>query len=165
MDVGLKFTFTATNDFISHPSGLNIDLVRHNDLTWLPAPLSAPTLLATTSSLTRDLIHRRCGHLHESGLLKLDSLGILGVSGLSKLSPMSFCPDCATAKSTIAIINRRSTRDRDPLHPFHTLALDIWGPTSTPDFSGNRYVLGAVRYTTPSIFVVPLKFKSDTPFA
>jgi len=78
---------------------------------------------------------------------------------------MSFCPNCATAKSKVANINRRSTRDRDPPHPFHTFALDIWGPTSTPDLSRNRYVLGAVCYTTASIVAALLRFKSDTPSA
>jgi hypothetical protein len=92
-------------------------------------------------------------------------LGILGISGYSKLSPLTLCPGCATAKSTVANINPRSTRDRDPPHPFHTLALDIWGPTSTPDTSGHRYVLGVVCYSTAAIVAVLLKFKSDAPSA
>jgi len=103
---GLDFTFTTVNDFIIHPFGLIIDLVRHNGLTWLPVLLSTHALLAVTLTSSRDFLHRRCGHLHEYGPLKLDSLGIRGVSGFSKLSPLSFCPDCATAKSTMANINR-----------------------------------------------------------
>jgi hypothetical protein len=43
--------------------------------------------------------------------------------------------------------------------------LDIWGPTSSPDTSGNRYVLGAVCYTTAAIIAVLIKFKSDVPSA
>jgi hypothetical protein len=43
--------------------------------------------------------------------------------------------------------------------------LDIWGPTSTPDLYGNRYVLGAVCYTTAAIIGVLLKHKSDAPSA
>ena len=31
--VSLNYTFTTTNDFISHPSGLTVDLVRHHSLT------------------------------------------------------------------------------------------------------------------------------------
>ena len=90
MAVGLNFSVTTVNDFINHPSGLIIDLARHNGLTLLLDPLSAHALLAFALTSSRDLPHRRCGHLHESGLLKLDSLGIHGVSGLSKLSPLSF---------------------------------------------------------------------------
>jgi hypothetical protein len=78
---------------------------------------------------------------------------------------MSFCLDCATAKSIVANINKRSTRDRDPPHPFHTLVLDIWGPTFTPDLYGNRYVLGSVYYTISSIVDDLLKFMSNTPSA
>jgi hypothetical protein len=131
-------------NFICHPSGHKVDLVRLHGLTWLLVLDSDTVLIAATTSPNRDLIHRRYGHLHEAGLLKLDSLDILGISGYSKLYPLSFCPDYATAKATIANINRRSTRDRDPPHPFHTVALNIWGPTSTPDISGDRYVLDAV---------------------
>jgi hypothetical protein len=157
-EAGLNCTFTVARDFLSHPSGLAIDLVRRYGLTWLPVPArKIPIPSAAISSASRDLIHRRCGHLHESGLLKLDILGVPGVYGFSKLAPMSFCPYNATAKSTVAPINRRSTRDRDPPHAFHSLALDIWGRTSTLDLSGNRYVLGAVCYTTSAIIGVLLK--------
>ena len=81
MAVGLNFSVTTVNDFINHPSGLIIDLARHNGLTLLLDPLSAHALLAFALTSSRDLLHRRCGHLHESGLLKLDSLGIRVVSG------------------------------------------------------------------------------------
>ena len=72
-------TFTTANDFISHPSDLVVDLVRHNGFTWLLVHFLAFVLLTSTPSPSRDLIRRRCGHRHESGLLKLDSLGISGV--------------------------------------------------------------------------------------
>ena len=78
---------------------------------------------------------------------------------------MSSCRDYATAKSTVAPINRRSTRDRDSPHAFHILALDILHPTSTPDLCGHRYVLGAVCYTSSAIIGVLLKHKSDAPSA
>jgi hypothetical protein len=164
-DAGLNFTFSSSKDYISYPPGLTIDLVRLHNLIWLPVLVLEHVLLASTTSPIRDLIHRRCGHLHESGLLKLDSLGILGVSGYSKLSPLSFCPDRATAKSTIANINRRSTLDRDPPYLFHTLALDIWSPTSTHDPYGYRSVLGIICYTNAAIVAVLLKVKSDAPSA
>jgi len=95
--------------------------------------------------------------------IKLDTLGIHGVSGFSKLPPLSLCSPCATAKSTVADSIRRSARDRDPPHPFPTLALDICDPTSTLDTFGNRYVLGVVCYTTVAIVVVHLQRKSDAP--
>ena len=164
VNVGLNCTFIVTNDFISHPSGLVVDLVRHHGLAWLPVPSLAPALLTTTPSPSRDLIYRRCGHLPLVSI-GIDSLGIFGIPIFSKLSPMSVCPDCTTIKSTVANINRRPTRDRDPHHLSHILTLDIWGPTCTPDLYGNRYVLGAICNTAASIVVVLLEFKSDTPVA
>jgi hypothetical protein len=78
---------------------------------------------------------------------------------------MSFCPDCAIAKSTVADISRRSNRNHDPPQPFHSRALDIWGPTSVPDILGNRYVFGDVYYSITSIVAVLLPRKSDAPSA
>ena len=46
--------------------------------------------------------------------------------------------ECAVGKSKVHDINRKSTRDRDPLSPFHTLAIGIWEPMSTPDIVGNK---------------------------
>jgi len=108
-------------------------------------------------------MHRHCGHLHHSGLFKLVSLGIIGGASFSKLPPMFFCPDFATAKFTVADISRRSTRYRDPPHPFHTLAHDIQDPTSPPYIFGNRCALGADCYSIASVVVVLLHRKSHAP--
>ena len=116
----------------------------------------------TTVSVTRDLIHRRFGHLHEDGLLKLDKLGVRGALGLAEPPGMGFCSSCAIGKSRVADINRKSTRDIDPSEPFHTVALDIWGPMSTPDLNGNRWALGAACYKTSSILGSLLKLKSES---
>ena len=45
--------------------------------------------------------------------------------------------------------------------PFHTVALDIWGPISTPDIRGNRLILEGVCYKTPLIYGNLMKFKSN----
>jgi hypothetical protein len=82
------------------------------------------------SSVTRDLIHRRCGHLHEGRLIKLDKFEVGGISPFPKVQNM----------------NMGTTRDRDPLAPFHIVALDIWGPTSTADIGGNIWFIGVVCY-------------------
>jgi len=52
-------------------------------------------------------------------------------------------------------------KGQGPPTPFHTVALDIWGPMSTPDIGGNRWVLGGVCYKTSLIFGNLMKFKSD----
>ena len=108
-----------------------------------------------------DLIHRRCGHLHEEGLLKLDKLEIDGIWGFSLLPKVSFCSDYAVAKSKVRDISRKSTRDRDPPTLFHTMALDIWGRMSTPDIGGNMWVIGGVCYKTSLIFGNFTKLKSN----
>ena len=43
--------------------------------------------------------------------------------------------------------------------------MDIWGPTFTPDLSGNRYVIGAACYTASEIVGDLLQHNSDAPSA
>jgi hypothetical protein len=114
--------------------------------------------------ISRDLIRRRLGHLHEDGLLKLDKLGVDGVWGFSLLPPLSFSAECAIGKSKVSSIERSSTRDRDPPSPFHTMAFDIWGPMSTKDIWGNKLFSGGVCYKTSIIIGKVMKHKSDATF-
>jgi len=112
-------------------------------------------------SVTRDLIHRRFGHLHEDGLLKLDKLGVRGALGFAKLPGMGVCPSYAIGKSRVDDINTKPTRDNDPPEPFHTVALDISGPMSTPGLNGNKWALGAACYKTSSILCSLMKSRSE----
>ena len=130
---------------------------------WLPN-FQEVTVTLASPTISRDLIHRRCGHLHEAGLEKLDALGIDGIRGYSSLPPFSFCTHCAIAKSKVAKVNKESTRDRDPPAPFHTFALDIWGPTSTEDIGGNIWFLGDVFFKTSTVIGNVMKYKSDAPY-
>jgi hypothetical protein len=158
---GYKCSFASNEDLIEHPNGVAIKLVRHRGLIWLPNPPLAATVLVAQSSISRDLIHRRTGHLHEDSILKMDKLEIDGIWGYARLPPLSFCPDCAVGKSRVSNINRTSTRGIVPPAPFHTVALDIWGPMSTPDIEGNKWFLGAVCYKTSTVFGNLMKNKSD----
>jgi hypothetical protein len=114
-------------------------------------------------TITRDLIHHRCGHLHESKLEKLDKHGVAGIWGYSLLPPVSFCTHCAIAKSKVPKINKDSTRENVPPSSFHSIALDIWGPMSTEDIEGNRWFLGGVCFKTSTVIGNVMKHKSDAP--
>ena len=57
-----------------------------------------------------------------------------------------------------------STRDRDPPTPFHTNALDIWGPMSTEDIGGNRWFIGGMCFKISTIIENVMKYKSDAPY-
>ncbi len=83
---GYRFIFSRYSDLLEHDNGTNIDLIRSNGLTWLLNHF-LPTI---DVSVTRDLIRRRFGHLHEDGLLKLDKLGIRGALGFAELPDMHF---------------------------------------------------------------------------
>jgi hypothetical protein len=58
---GYKYIFSKDSDLLEHGNGTQIDLVRSGELTWLPNNF-LPTAVI---SMTRDLIHRRFGHIHE----------------------------------------------------------------------------------------------------
>jgi hypothetical protein len=157
VNAGYRFIFSKDSDLLEHNDGTKIDLIRSGGLTWLPNHFSPKT----AASVTRDLIHCRFGHLHEYGLIKLDKLGIRGASRFSKLHGIHLCPSCAIGKSKVADINRKSTRDSDPSSPFHTVALDIWGPMSTPDLTGHRWALGAACYKTSTTLCSLMKSKTE----
>jgi hypothetical protein len=89
---GSRFSLAKHDDFLLTADGSVIRLARHNGLVWLPdyGASDGPKLLtnpvgiaaagiASISSLSWDLIHRRCGHLHEECFLKLDKLEIDGI--------------------------------------------------------------------------------------
>ena len=126
--VGCHCTFSKDEDVLDLLTSPPVILVRRCGLIWLLNFQEPTTVLALSPTITRDFIHRRCGHLHEAGLEKLDKLGIDGIWGYSLLPPFSFCHchgHCDIAKSKTAKVNRKSTRDNFPPSPFHTIALDI----------------------------------------
>jgi hypothetical protein len=161
--IGCHCSFSKDEDTLDLLTGPPVILIRSRGLVWLPTYQRA-TALPASPTITRDLIHRRCGHLHEAGLDKLDKLGIDGIWGYSKLPPFKFCTHCAIGKSKVANINRESTRDSDPPSPFHTIALDIWGPMSTEDLGGNRWFLGGVCFKTSTVIGNVMRRKSDASF-
>ena len=77
VNAGYKFTFSKNFDTLEHNDGTKIDLIRSGGLSWLPNYFTPSAAL----SISQDLIHRRFGHLHEDGILKLDRLGVRGASG------------------------------------------------------------------------------------
>jgi hypothetical protein len=83
----LRCSFAIDRDTLENDSGVSIPLIRSRGLIWLPTTEPC-TALPALSTISRDLINRRCGHLHEDGLLKLDRLGIDGMWGFSKLPPL-----------------------------------------------------------------------------
>jgi len=153
---GYRFIFSRDSNLFEH-NGTKIDIIRSNGLTWLPNHF----LPTTAISVTRDLIDRRFGHLHEDGLLKPDKLGVHEALGFAKLPDMNVCPSCTIRKSRVSDINRKSTRDNVPSEPFHTVALDIWAPMSTPDLNGNKWALGATCYKTSSVIFSLMKSKLE----
>ena len=110
-----------------------------------------------------DLIHRRCGHLHDADLEKLDKLGIDGIWGYSLLPPFSFCTHCVIATSKVAKVNKESTRDKVPPSTFHIIAHDIWGPMSTEEIGGNKWFLEGSVLKPPHVIGNVMKHKSDAP--
>jgi hypothetical protein len=154
---GYKLIFSKNSDILEHNDGIMIDLVRSGGLSWLPNHFN-PT---AARSVSRDLIHRHFGHLHEDGIIKLDRLGVRGASGFRKLHGSQFCPCCAIGKSRVVDINRESTHPSDTVDPLDTVAIDIWGPMSTLDLNGNRWALGAACYKTGTILCSLMTSKTE----
>jgi hypothetical protein len=87
---GCQCNLSRDEDNLVLPSRSLVRLVRSRGLTWLPNFMNSASALPTASIVSKDLIHRMCGHLHKDGLLKLEKLGVDGVWGFSLLPPLSF---------------------------------------------------------------------------
>jgi hypothetical protein len=67
INAGYKFIFSKNSDLLEHNDGTKIDLIRSGGLTWLTNHFTPTTAIL----VSRDLIQRRFGHLHEDGLHKV----------------------------------------------------------------------------------------------
>jgi len=76
--VATTYTFSKDEDLLDLLAESPVLLVRSGGLVWLPN-FQELTAAPASPTISRDLIHRRCGHLHEAGLEKLDTLGIDGI--------------------------------------------------------------------------------------
>jgi hypothetical protein len=84
---GCQCNFLKGEDNLVLATGPYVRLVRARGLTWLLNFAARMAALPATSLISRALIHRRWGDLHEDGLLKLDILFMDGVWDFSLLPP------------------------------------------------------------------------------
>ena len=69
--VGCQCTFSKDEDVLDLLTSSPVILVRRCGLTWFP-DIQDYVALLVSPMITRDLVYRRCGHLHDTGLEKLD---------------------------------------------------------------------------------------------
>ena len=174
-DIGCSVTFRPKNDLLVSGNGIEYFLIRRDGLTWLPvtdpdrpadrchqtSPANTDATAATPAHApSAAILHRRCCHLNDADITKLIRMGCLGKP---RIIGDTFCKPCAMAKSRVADINRQSTRESDPPTPFHTVAMDIWGPMSTPAIGGYRFVIGLTDFKTNGMLAELVHRKSAAP--
>ena len=163
---GCQFIFGSPDgDYIVLPdSGARVPLVRRDGLIWLHSldtdEHAAP---AQSDVVSKVIAHRRLCHLHDDGMRKLAAMRIPGLPSSGMFSPLPFCSSCTLGKSTVADICRDSTRHSDPPLPFHTMAIDIWGPVHQSAIGGYRWVLGSICFRSGYHLAELMKSKSDAP--
>ena len=163
---GCQFIFGAADgDYIVLPdSGFRVPLVRKDGLIWLHSldteEHAAP---AHSAAVSKVIAHRRLCHLHDEGMRKLAAMRIPGLPSSGMFSPLPFCSSCTLGKSTVADICRDSSRHSDPPLPFHTMAIDIWGPVHQSAIGGYRWALGCICFRSGYHLAELLKSKSDAP--
>ena len=163
---GWSVTFgSPAGDIITHnKSGVSFPLTKDQGLSWIHSVTPPPAIAATAAgTISKDLLHRRLGHLHDAGLSKLASLGCNGIPTELAKTPISFCEQCHTCKSKVADINRDSDHCSDPEQPFESLAVDIWGPMKISAIGGYSWVLGAACFTTAYVLAGLMRTKDEAP--
>jgi hypothetical protein len=97
-------------------------------------------ITVTPRPVSRDLLHRRLGHISEAGMEKISR----HVNGITmKQQPLKFCESCAFTKST-RMPSGNQTTSRNYM-PFERVGCDIWCH-STSSVRGFHYVLGLTCY-------------------
>ena len=140
-------------------------MIKSKGFVWLPT--IQPSMVTVPKALLSkhidcDTIHRRCCHGNDATIRNFESLRVKGIPIHCTHESRTFCRSCDVAKSTVAKINRASTRSDDLDTCFHKLAIDIWGPVNTPSIGNFSYVFGAMFYKSAFILAELIKIKSDS---
>ena len=124
---GCRLEFTQPGDILWTPEGSVFEMVKSIGLVWLPTVKQFVVTIPTTvlsKQTNYDTIYRRCCHVSDETIRKMSTLGIKCLLVHCTRGSRAFYKACVVAKSTIANINRESTRADDPDTCFHTLAVE-----------------------------------------
>ena len=173
-------TAACSKGWSVHFGGCHGDILTHTDtntsfpltklkgLYWVPATrppiasISSSIAALASTSISKDLLHHRLGHLHDDGISKLATMGLSGIPPVMSTTTISFCSHCHTCKSHVADINRMSTRQSDPSTPFTTVSVDIWGPIAVSAIGGYSWVLGTACHTTSYVMASLMRTKDES---
>ena len=140
-------------------------MVKSKGLVWLPIVKQSMVIVPTSLSSKHtdyDTMHRRLCHASDKTIRKMSTFGIKGIHVNCTHGSRAFCRSCDVAKSTVANINRESTRIDDPDNCLHTLTIDIWGPVNTLSIENFSNIFGHVCCKSAFIMVELIKIKSDS---
>ena len=97
---GFRCSFAFDRDLLENDRVASIPVSRYRGLVWLPT-MESQTALSASSLISIDLLHRRCGHLQQEGLLKHDKLRIDGLW-------VSLCPPHSNSARNVQSVSQRS---------------------------------------------------------
>lgn len=114
--------------------------------------------IASTTTNTTVLWHRRLGHLHSQGVSQLINRGLaIGVN--EKVTDnLPFCDHCILGKSTRLPFSSHRHPTRRPLERIHT---DVAGPMPVESLEGHRYYVTFIDDYTHLTVTYLLKKKSE----
>lgn len=115
-------------------------------------------LAVVRSNESKELWHRRLGHLNETDLDKMRKGGVNGVSYVDTNGSLA-CVACCRGKQTRKPFKKGTTRAQQLLEVVHA---DLAGKMETTSIGGSRYVLVLVDDFSCRTFSYMLKFKSET---
>ncbi len=104
---------------------VNLDLQTNRNLCTMTTSILSPNdelgpVTIASRPTSRELLHRRLGHISEGGMEKLSR----HVSGISmKHSPLKFCDTCALTKSVRSTSGNQETSKN--YYPFEKVGCDI----------------------------------------
>jgi len=157
LEKGFKLYFEDKHCLIKEASGHDLFKVKMRGRSFSLNPLEEEQVVYSARENASELWHKRLGHYHYQGLLKMQELVI--VKNLSKLGASSKnCRACQFGKQSRLPFPKATWRATRKLQLVHT---DIGGPQRTPSLKGSLYYVIFIDDLTRMCWIYFLKYKSE----
>ena len=164
-----KLRMNANNgDIVATGTRLNNNLYRLNNFVPQPTAvtpkstyksISHSTFNATEPTPTREIWHRRFGHLGNSSIQLLHDKGMVNGLNIDLSSPIFDCEACVQAKQHVTPFPKASVEIRTK--PGEITHMDLWGKYPVQSIHGNQYFHSFLDDSTRLPRITFLKLKDD----
>lgn len=154
---GFKLLFEEDYCLIKDASGRDLFKVQMRGKTFSLDPVQEEQVAYLTKEDVAELWHKRLGHYHYPGLLKIQKSEMVKHMPEFEVNSTD-CRACQYGKQSRLPFPKSNWRATRKLQLIHT---DVGGPLKTPSLKGSRYYVIFIDDLTRMCWIYFLKFKSE----